>query len=191
MSRRRPATARSGGAGRRPAPGGCGLTLRPITEADRPFLARLYASTRADELAAVDWPQAEKDRFLAEQFRAQHAHYTAHYPEAAFDLLEKDGAAVGRLYLAWWARELRVIDIALLPEWRGRGLGSALMRGLIEAAAAAGKAVTIHVEKFNPALGLYRRLGFREVEDKGVYLLLEYPAPAGAAAAAYPIHSRK
>jgi ribosomal protein S18 acetylase RimI-like enzyme len=84
------------------------------------------------------------------------------------------GAPVGRLYLSRWAREHRIVDIALLPEYRGAGLGTALLRDLLDEGAAAGKAVTIHVEKFNPALTLYRRLGFVAAGEEGAYDLMRW-----------------
>jgi GNAT superfamily N-acetyltransferase len=162
-------------------------TLRPATEADLPFLLRLYASTREEELAGVDWPAAQRDAFLRQQFAAQHAWYHEQYPDASFDVVEVDGAPAGRLYVARWQREVRIVDVSLLPEHRGRGLGSLLLAGLFAEADTAGTPVSIHVERFNPALRLYARLGFALREDKGVYLLLERPvgaprAPGGAGA---------
>ena len=81
---------------------------------------------------------------------------------------------IGRLYIERWPSQHCIIDIAFLPEHRGKGLGAALLRDLMDEAAAAGKAVSIHVEKFNPAMQLYRRLGFTTVEDKGVYDLMRW-----------------
>ena len=86
---------------------------------------------------------------------------------------------MGRLYVARWPTEIRIVDIALLPEHRNRGTGSALLAGLMEEAATAVKPLTIHVERFNPALGLYQRLGFSAVADEGVYLLLRWSATTG------------
>jgi ribosomal protein S18 acetylase RimI-like enzyme len=107
------------------------------------------------------------------QFEAQDAYYREHYHPASFDAVELDGQPVGRLYVARWEDEIRIIDIALLPAHRGRGIGTALLRGLLNEAAGAGKRLSIHVEKHNPALRLYARLGFTTVADRGVYLLLE------------------
>ena len=159
-----------------------GVTLRPIAEADLPFLRRLYASTREEELAAiVDWTPGQKEAFLDQQFAAQHAWYQEHYAGATFDVVEVAGSAAGRLYVARWERELRLVDVALLPEHRGNGLGTALVSAVLAEAAAAGKPVTIHVERMNPAQRLYQRLGFSLLEDKGMYLLLEWrPAPGNA-----------
>jgi GNAT superfamily N-acetyltransferase len=149
-------------------------TLRPITDADRELLYRIYASTRADEMAAVGWTDEEKERFLRFQFEAQHTHYMQHYPAAAFDVILLDGEAVGRLYVDRRDDEIRLVDIALLPERRGGGLGSAILRGVLAEARDARKPVRIHVERLNPAQRLYRQLGFRPIEDKGVYLLMEW-----------------
>jgi ribosomal protein S18 acetylase RimI-like enzyme len=153
---------------------GAGLTFRPIGDADLPFLARLYASTRTDELAPVPWSAEEKAVFLESQFRLQHAHYQRHYVGADWLVIFRAGAAAGRLYLARWTREHRIVDIAFLPDHRRHGLGSALLRDLMNEAAAAGKDLTIHVEKMNPALRLYQRLGFETSEDKGVYDLMRW-----------------
>ncbi|MEM6455612.1 MAG: GNAT family N-acetyltransferase [Acidobacteriota bacterium] len=152
------------------------VTFRPIADDDAPFLAALYASTRADEMRQVPWDDAQKAAFLQMQFEAQHRHYAAHFADAAFDLVlhGPERVPIGRLYLDRRDDELRIIDIALLPDWRGRGIGGALMRRVLDEAAAAGKPVRIHVEKNNPALRLYDRLGFRPIEDQGVYHLMEW-----------------
>ncbi len=150
-------------------------SLRPIAPTDRELLYRVYASTRAEELAAVDWSAAQREAFLRQQFEAQHAWYQQNYAGGAFDVvLDAAGRPAGRLYVARWPREIRLIDVALLPEFRRQGLGGAILRDLLAEAGRAGKPVTIHVERLNPALRLYERLGFRLKEDKGVYLFLEW-----------------
>jgi ribosomal protein S18 acetylase RimI-like enzyme len=154
--------------------GALGLTFRPITGADLPFLARVYASTRAEELAPVPWSQERKAAFCDMQFRAQHAHYQTYYPGAEWLVVELAAEPVGRLYIARWAREHRLIDIALLPEFCGRGLGTALLRDLMDEARSAEKALSIHVEKSNPAMRLYRRLGFAPAGEHGVYDLMRW-----------------
>ena len=155
---------------------GLGLRFRPITDADLPFLARVYASTRAEELAATPWSDAQKAAFLDMQFRAQHADYQTNYPDADWLVIMRGGEAIGRLYLDRWPTQHCIIDIALLSEHRGKGLGEALLRDLLDEAAARGKDVSIHVEKNNPAMRLYRRLGFTTAEDKGVYDLMRWTA---------------
>lgn len=150
------------------------ISLRPITPEDDSFLAGLYASTRAEELAVTGWNVEEKAVFCRRQFDAQTVHYVENYPGALLQVIERESVPIGRLYVARWEREIRIMDIALLPEHRGAGIGTKLVKGLQKEASAAGKSLTIHVERFNPALRLYERLGFRQVEDKGVYLLMEW-----------------
>jgi GNAT superfamily N-acetyltransferase len=149
------------------------LTLRPVRFEDETFLRRVYAGAREDELAVVPWNELEREAFLRQQFDAQDAYYREHYEPATFDVIELDGVPVGRLYVARWEDEIRVIDISLLPEHRGKGVGTQLLRGLLDEAAEAGKRVSIHVEKHNPALRLYERIGFTPVADVGVNLLME------------------
>lgn len=153
-----------------------GCRFRRITDADLPFLARVYASTRADELGSVPWSESEKAAFLDTQFRAQHMHYQAHYPNADWLIVSQQAGDIGRLYIERWPTQHRIIDIALLPEHRGKGIGEALLRDLLDEATGAGKPVSIHVEKFNPAMRLYRSLGFVTAEDKGVYDLMRWSA---------------
>jgi RimJ/RimL family protein N-acetyltransferase len=151
-----------------------GFALRPETDADVPFLLRLYASTRVAELAPVPWTAEQKHAFLAGQFQAQRHHYRAYFGDSAFGVIEQNGEPVGRLYLQARQTQLHVIDIALLPDWCGCGTGTAILQALQSAAQASGKGLGIMVEKFNPALRLYRRLGFTEIADHGVYLELEW-----------------
>lgn len=152
------------------------LHLRTITEADLPLLERIYASTRIEELAQTDWSDAQKTDFLRFQFRAQHQHYTTHYTDAQFFVIQRDGVPAGRLYLHWRPSELRIVDIALLPEHRGHGTGGALLRALLEAADGHGMSTSIHVEQMNRAMSLYRRLGFRKIGEHGIYHLMEWRA---------------
>ena len=151
------------------------VTFRPIREEDMDFLFRLYASTRADEMAlVVDWTDEQKEAFLRMQFQAQHAWYQEHYGDARFDLIVVDGVPAGRLYVHSREEEIRLVDISLTGEFQGRGLGSALLRDLMAQAEAAGKPLTIHVEKYNPAMRLYLRLGFVSIADRGPYDLMEW-----------------
>ena len=149
------------------------VTLRPLTAADEPFLLTLYASTRAEELAAVPWTDEQKAAFVAHQFAAQSAHYAQHYRGMSADLVLVDGAPAGRLLVARWEREIRIVDISLLPAFRGAGAGGRLLAGLIDEARAAGKRLSVHVEQYNRALRLYERLGFRKAGEEGVYLRME------------------
>ncbi len=154
------------------------VQLRPVVPEDRPFLRAVYGSTRWEELEPTGWSDAEKNAFLDQQFAAQDAHYTQNYDSTTYSVVVVDGFPAGRLYVARWAEEIRIVDIALLPTARGRGVGTALLRDLIDEAATAGKRVSIHVERENPALRWYERLGFTCVEERGPYYLMELPAPS-------------
>jgi ribosomal protein S18 acetylase RimI-like enzyme len=149
-----------------------GLELRPVGPGDDELLLRIYAGTRAQELAGVPWDDAAKAAFLRAQLAAQSAAY-GHRPGRSNRLVVVRGEPVGRLDVARGEHEIAVLDISLLPEYRGRGIGTALLREVLDEAAAAGKRVRVHVERSNRALRLYRRLGFSEVADLGVYLRLE------------------
>lgn len=154
------------------------ITLRPITDGDLPLLERIYASTRTEELAIVPWTDAQKSEFLNMQFRAQHAEYTSRYTDASFRIIEADGTPVGRLYVHHRAEEIRIIDISLLPDHRGHGIGSFLLADLIRESGTLGLPLTIHVERSNPALHLYQRLGFTPIGETGIHLLMRRPAGA-------------
>jgi RimJ/RimL family protein N-acetyltransferase len=149
------------------------ITLRPITDADMDFLHRLYATTREDELKQVDWTPEQKAAFVDQQFHAQHQYWQENYEDTSWNLVLLDGEPIGRLYVARWPEEIRIVDIALVPEHRGGGLGTRLLRELFAEADASGRKTSIHVEIFNPARRLYERLGFVQAAERGVYLLME------------------
>ena len=121
----------------------------------------------------MPWDEVTKRAFVEQQFTAQDAYWHEHYTDTSWDVIEVGGRPAGRLYVARWEREIRIVDIALLPEFRGRGLGTALLRDLMAEADAAGKPLSIHVEMNNPARSLYERLGFRPAGEHGVYVLME------------------
>lgn len=158
------------------------VTLRAEREADLDFLRSLYARVRAHELAPVPWSDEQKRSFTDAQFDLQHSHYREHYPGAEFLVVEQAGLPIGRLYLCVFPREIRVMDIALVEASRNAGIGSQLMRALIDLADAQARDVTLHVEPDNPAQRLYRRLGFDKIESRGVYDFLGRPAQARATA---------
>lgn len=170
--------------------------LRPATAADRGFLQRVYASTRADELARTGWGAAQCDDFVAQQYRAQTTHYQAHWPDAVLSVIVASFGAtggtdnacgtggtpqdVGRLWLHQHSDAVHVLDIALLAGFRGQGIGAMCLQALICQAQHSGRAVTIYVEVGNPAWRLYDRLGFLPVgEAEGVHQRMAWrPAPA-------------
>ena len=151
------------------------LALRPIEASDQAFLFELYASTRAGELSVVAWSPEQKRAFLEHQFQAQQHAYFEGYEGASFQVIVVDSQPAGRLYVARWPSEIRIVDIALLPEYRNQGIGSRLIGDIQAEGAAVGQAVTIHVERFNPARHLYERLGFElAAERDAVYLLMRW-----------------
>lgn len=149
------------------------ICLRREVDDDEPFLERLYRSVRWDELLVVPWPDEVKSAFLLDQHRLQRRHYLAHYSDAEFSIVLRNGEAAGRLYLYRSRADIRIVDVSLLPEARGKGIGTALICAVIEEAAANGQSVSIHVEQFNPAQRLYRRLGFEVISADGPYWLME------------------
>ena len=153
------------------------INLRPITPEDEPFLCRLYASTRQEELAVVPWSDAEKESFLTMQFNAQHVYYQEQFKKAEFLLIEQDDKPIGRLYIDRRKDEIRLVDIALLPRYRRKGIGSMLLKDVLAEGRDKNLPVRIHVEHNNPALALYIQLGFKHIEDQGVYFLMEWVPP--------------
>ena len=147
--------------------------LRPVAGADRAFLVDLYASVREPELAHVSWDDAARRAFVEHQYAAQDAHYRQNYPGASLDVIEVDGEPAGRLYVHRGPSDIRIMDIALAPAFRGRGIGTELLRGLMAEAQESGRKLSIHVESNNPARRLYERLGFRPAGEHGVYVLLD------------------
>lgn len=150
------------------------IRLRPEQAEDQGFLFAVYASTRADELKPVPWSNTQKLDFLRMQFNLQTTHYHRHYPDASYQIVFLVEQPIGRFYVHRGKEEILLIDIALLPEYRGVGIGGQLIRDLLLEAVADAKPVRIHVEWENPALRLYTRLGFQLLESKGVYYLMEW-----------------
>jgi ribosomal protein S18 acetylase RimI-like enzyme len=153
-----------------------GVILRPATDLDRELLLAVYSSTRVEELDQVVWAPGAREAFLEMQFVAQDHEYRRLNPDGAFDVVEVAGRPAGRLYVDRRPGDLRIVDIALLPAFRGRGIGERLIRRLQQEAAAEGRIVSIHVEYSNPAARLYERLGFVVAEDLGVYRRMEWTA---------------
>jgi ribosomal protein S18 acetylase RimI-like enzyme len=157
-----------------------GIGFRPAAQRDLPFLRTLFGQFRAEELAAVPWPERAKQAFLDEQFALQHAHFVTQFPRADFLVLERARTPIGRFYLDRSGPHHRIIDIGFLSDWQGKGLGSALIAATKAAARAAGaQGVELHVAPNNPgARRLYERLGFRAVGQTGTHARLQWPALA-------------
>ena len=154
------------------------LRLRPRADEDLSFLCELYASTRIHEMSQTGWPQAAIDAFLAQQFQAQHSYYQEHYQGADFSMICQSGVPIGRLYVYRGPTTLNLIDIALLPQWRGQGIGSHYLAELIREADDLHKAIRLFVEPSNPAVRLYKRMGFVVTDNNQVYLQMRREAMA-------------
>lgn len=150
------------------------ITLRDVTPEDDAFLREVYASARALEMAVVPWSDEQKTAFLKLQFDAQDSYYRAQFPAAEFQVIMNNDAAVGRLYLLREGDEIRILDITILPDFRSQGIGTSLIKPLLDEAASGDKKVTIWVENFNPSQALFRRLGFSLVQEDGINQLLEF-----------------
>jgi ribosomal protein S18 acetylase RimI-like enzyme len=151
------------------------VALRNVDRAaDAEFLLAVYASTREEELAVVPWTPAERAAFLRMQFEAQDRFWREQRPDAVFAVILVDGEPAGRLYVDRRPEEIRIVDIALLPDHRAMGVGTLLIRRILDEGIASGRPVSIHVERGNRARALYERLGFRQIDTTGVYDLLEH-----------------
>lgn len=146
-----------------------GLQWRRQTEADADFVLTLYLSRRWAETALMPgWSDAQRRQFLVDQARLQRLHYEKHYPDSDLLVIEQSGQPVGRLYLHRHATNgWHIVDIALLPAWCGQGIGTAVLRAVLDQADRAGCPCTLYVAEYNPARRLYWRLGFREVVTTG------------------------
>lgn len=129
-------------------------------------------------MALVPWDDEQRKSFLTMQFVAQHSHYREQFPEASYSVILRDDSAVGRFYILREEREIRILDITVLPEYRNGGVGTTLLRDLLNEAEQSGKRVLIYVETFNPSLRLFERLGFKSIAEEGLNFLLEWRADA-------------
>ena len=153
------------------------ISLRPFRPDDQEFLYQLYASTRLHEIAGFGWPAAQQEMFLRMQFNAQKRWYEMAYPGAEYTVILRDEQPVGRMIVLRGAQEFHLIDIALLPEHRGCGIGTALVAGLIAESRRAAVPLALQVLKTNRAVHLYQRLGFiRSGEDEMYYQMRANPA---------------
>jgi GNAT superfamily N-acetyltransferase len=161
------------------SPATSSITCRPVGPDDQAFLLEVYGSTRADEMALVPWSADQKQAFVKMQFAGQQEHYQNTFPTASHQIILSIGRPVGRLYVARLEQEIRIVDITLMPAERNAGIGSFLLRGLLDEAGSVGKVVRIYVEDFNPSLRFFERLNFKPIEQQGIHVLLEWsPLPA-------------
>lgn len=142
------------------------VTLRPVTADDEEFVFRVYASTRAEEVARTGWDAGQQESFLRMQFGLRQKDYAGRLDPAGHQVILRDGRPVGAIWVSRDGREIRLADLSLLPAARGAGIGTRLVGELLEESDRTGKPVRLMVEKTNEAgIRLYRRLGF-EVEGE-------------------------
>ena len=149
------------------------VELRPFSSENQDFLFQLYASTRIHEIAPFGWSPPQQEAFLRVQFNAQQGWYRQAYPQADHQIIFAEDQPIGRILVAQEEDSTRLVDIALLPEYRGCGIGTQLIGQLIEQAAKAGSVVRLSVLRTNPAIHLYQRLGFVKTSEDQMYYQME------------------
>jgi ribosomal protein S18 acetylase RimI-like enzyme len=150
------------------------IAFRIALEGDYDFLVALYGSTRQEELALTQWDADQREAFVRSQFAAQRSHYRKRRPAGREELILVDGESAGRLYSDLSGDTDHLLDLCLLPEWRGRGIGGRVLNSMLAEAAARGQRVTIYVESFNRSLAFFERHGFTRSAENGVHYLLEW-----------------
>lgn len=160
-----------------PLPGGGNVVLRPVTGEDDELLLAVYASSREEELAQVVWPEGQKEAFVRWQFEMQRREYDARFPAARYEVILVDGRPAGRIWVGTDDEQLHLLDIALFKEFQNRGVGTLLLRRLMDEASGANKLLRHMVFVLNTeAQRFYERLGFVVIEDVGAYKHMEWRA---------------
>src|SRR5205807_2751522 len=135
------------------------LSLRATTPDDRALLLEIYASTRLIELELVPWDESQKRAFIKMQFDARQQQYDETYRGADSSIILQQGQPIGTMLVSRREREIMLVDIALFPAHRNAGVGTKLVKALMEEAAGAGKTVRLHVLATSVAVKMYERLG--------------------------------
>jgi ribosomal protein S18 acetylase RimI-like enzyme len=160
------------------------IGLRPAGDADLAFLLQLFASTRADQMRLMGLDAATEALLIGQQFQAQQTHWRARFPDARVDIVTDQDRPAGRLWVDLAADEIRLVDISLLPAYRGRRIGEGLLRELMAQAARRTVPLRLNVALDNPALRLYQRVGFVALATDGVYSAMQWRPPQRPRAAA-------
>jgi GNAT superfamily N-acetyltransferase len=156
-------------------PKGGTVELRPVSPLDDEFLISVYAATRAEELAQVPWSDEQKAAFVRWQFGLQQNEYQATYPNQQYSVILVDDQPAGRIWISRGDDQVRLLDIALLDEFQNRGVGTVLLRRLIDEASRDNKPLRHMVFVLNAdAKRFYERLGFVVIEEVGAYHHMEW-----------------
>jgi ribosomal protein S18 acetylase RimI-like enzyme len=150
------------------------FALRPVLQEDEDFLSEVYASTRTDELIQTGWDEALQRAFLTQQFTSQQQYYKDRFPEGEHQIILVNNLRAGRIYVAGSDKEIRILDLTLLPQYRNAGIGTSILQDILTEAKTSRKPVRIYVESFNRSLGLFERLGFRKASEAGMHFLMEW-----------------
>ena len=150
------------------------IHLRPASATDDNFFLQLYQSSRGDDLRGLDWDEDRISEFLAMQYEAQKNFHATDFPNASDEVVLIDATPIGRLMVDRRADEIRLVEVALLPEFRNRGLGSEIIRNLQKDAGFQGKPLRLQVIRFSRAVGLFDRLGFTRTSETGTHLQMEW-----------------
>lgn len=148
------------------------VALRLASPADVPFLKAVFAATRTVELSYL--AENQREPFIEMQFNMQQQNYRLNYPAAENNIILCGREPIGRILVDRGPRNFVLVDIAIAEEFRNRGVGSYLIRKLMNEAGALQKPLELSVFKSNPALRLYQRLGFSLVKDDGLYLIMRW-----------------
>jgi RimJ/RimL family protein N-acetyltransferase len=154
------------------------LRLRSERPEDRTFRFRLFCDSRPPEWYQVTLEPSVREQVMRMQFEAQTKTYAARFPKARFDIVELEGEPVGRIVVNRPGVMVHVVDHAIVPGLRNRGLGTSIMQALMDEAAEARVPVRLKVADANdPSLKLYLRLGFKPIETAPFYIELEWTGP--------------
>jgi ribosomal protein S18 acetylase RimI-like enzyme len=157
------------------------LRLRPEQERDQAFRFKLFCESRPAEFALLRLDPTSYEQLMSFQFQAQTVSYRANFPDARFDIIELDGTPIGRIVVNRPGAVVHIVDQAIVPPLRNRGLGTAIMKALMHEAAASGLPMRLKVASTNdPSMRLYLRLGFVPILSDPLYIEMEWPAPAGS-----------
>jgi ribosomal protein S18 acetylase RimI-like enzyme len=155
------------------------VMLRPESGPDEPFLRRLIVETIAGELGALQWPEPMRSHLLGIQYTARRQSHRTNFPEGASYIIDADGTDAGWIVVTALPQQIQLVEIMVLQELRGRGIGTAAIRQVLASAAAAAKPVRLSVNVTNhAAIGLYQRLGFHRIDGDEVQHIMECPSQA-------------
>lgn len=153
------------------------IELRPVVMPDdEEFLKAVYASSR-DDVQYLPFDDAGKQAFILMQYNAQKTHYDEYYGDAHHYIVLYDGKRAGRHMIHYGTEDIRLVDMAILPEYRKLGIGTVLFKDAFKDSVRLGIPCILHVIKQNPAIPMYKRLGFRVIGETGIHDKMEWRAP--------------